>query len=329
VIGDYVYLFGGQTTGSVDTSAIYRASLANPTVWSKTSQSLPVAISDSQVVIVGDYVYLLGGFSSTAIYRAPVADPTSWTTTGYTVAAGATTVPAVIVGDYVYTFGTTIYRAPISSNAGYNKTLSRRTNTPASQWFTVGTSSTALAYTLGNVGIGTSSPSAFLSLNLSTTTNGSFNNLAFLISSSTATFSTTTLFSIPNTTAGTSTFATGLSANYLNITGAAATSTFARGIDLAGGCFSIGGVCVGGSSGSTFGFPFTTGTFGATAANATSTLIGFTTGLYATASSTIGDGTQKGGLTVAGGATTTGNLLVQGNATSMAPESTTKASGKA
>jgi hypothetical protein len=47
-------------------------------------------------------------------------------------------------------------------------------------------------------------------------------------------------------------------------------------------------------------------------------LIGFTTGLYATASSTIGDGTQKGGLTVAGGATTTGNLLVQGNATTSA-----------
>jgi len=38
--------------------------------------------------------------------------------------------------------------------------------------------------------------------------------------------------------------------------------------------------------------------------------------LLATASSTIGDGTQAGGLTISGGATTTGNLVVQGSATS-------------
>lgn len=56
-----------------------------------------------------------------------------------------------------------------------------------------------------------------------------------------------------------------------------------------------------------FGFPFTPTTFGSTAANATSTLMGFAAGIYATASSTIGDGTQAGGLYVSGGATTTGN----------------------
>lgn len=48
----------------------------------------------------------------------------------------------------------------------------------------------------------------------------------------------------------TSTFGAGIEATYLNITGTAATSTFARGIDLAGGCFAINGVCVGGGSGS-------------------------------------------------------------------------------
>src|SRR3989344_5115528 len=56
-------------------------------------------------------------------------------------------------------------------------------------------------------------------------------------------------------------------------------------------------------------FPFTTGTFGATLSNSTSTLIGFTQGIYALASSTIGNGTQTGGLTISGGATTTGNAL--------------------
>src|SRR5262249_34053351 len=41
--------------------------------------------------------------------------------------------------------------------------------------------------------------------------------------------------------------------------------------------------------------------------NATSTLLNFNGGLTAFASSTIGNGTQTGGLTINGGATTTGN----------------------
>ena len=59
-------------------------------------------------------------------------------------------------------------------------------------------------------------------------------------------------------------------------------------------------------------FPFTPSTFGATNSNSTSTLIGFTAGIYSLASSTIGDGTQTGGLTVSGGATTTGNAYFGG-----------------
>ncbi|MBL8158400.1 hypothetical protein JNK62_02625 [bacterium] len=47
--------------------------------------------------------------------------------------------------------------------------------------------------------------------------------------------------------------------------------------------------------------------------NATSTLLGFNGGLTAYASSTIGDGTQTGGLTISGGATTTGSLYVASN----------------
>ena len=51
---------------------------------------------------------------------------------------------------------------------------------------------------------------------------------------------------IRGATNATSTFAGGIQGTYLNMTGTAATSTFARGIDLAGGCFSINGTCVGG-----------------------------------------------------------------------------------
>lgn len=59
-------------------------------------------------------------------------------------------------------------------------------------------------------------------------------------------------------------------------------------------------------------FPFTPTTAFGSAANATSTLIGFLNGIYATASSTIGNGTQQGGLTINGGATTTGNAYFAG-----------------
>jgi hypothetical protein len=58
---------------------------------------------------------------------------------------------------------------------------------------------------------------------------------------------------------------------------------------------------------------FTPTTYGSSASNATSTLIGFNAGLYSLASSTIGDGEQNGGLTISGGATTTGNAYFAGN----------------
>jgi uncharacterized LabA/DUF88 family protein len=60
-------------------------------------------------------------------------------------------------------------------------------------------------------------------------------------------------------------------------------------------------------------FSWTPTTFGSTIANATSTLIGFNAGLYSLASSTIGNGTGAGGLTISGGATTTGNAYFAGN----------------
>ena len=77
----------------------------------------------------------------------------------------------------------------------------------------------------GNVGIGTSTPYAKLSV------------VGDVVAAS---FSATT--------SATSTFAGGIDANVLNVTATNASSTFANGIDLSGGCFSVGGVCLGGSS---------------------------------------------------------------------------------
>ncbi len=78
----------------------------------------------------------------------------------------------------------------------------------------------------GNVGIGTSTPYAKLSVVGETVS---------------------TYFTATSTTA-TSTFAGGVSAGALEVTGAA-TSTFAGGINLTTGCFAISGNCVGGSGG--------------------------------------------------------------------------------
>jgi len=91
-----------------------------------------------------------------------------------------------------------------------------------------------------------------------------------------------------------------------------ATSTATNGWNLTGGCFAVGGTCITGGTTYAFTYPLvnTANTislaFGTTTANTWSQLQTFTSGLIAQASSTIGDGTGAGGLTISGNATTTG-----------------------
>ena len=51
---------------------------------------------------------------------------------------------------------------------------------------------------------------------------------------------TTTIFGT-----ATSTFGAGIAGTYLNLTGVSATSTFAQGVNLSGGCFAVSGTCIG------------------------------------------------------------------------------------
>ena len=156
------------------------------------------------------------------------------------------------------------------------------------------TSSIFLA-TSGNVGIGTTSPLAQLTVATPAGATGSTRNL-FLIASSTAT-ATTTLFSIDNV--GTTT---------LGLFGACNTSS-ALTTDASGN-ITCGAITAAGDG---VGEWFVADTFGGSASVSTSTLVGFDMGLYALASSTIGSGAQAGGLTISGGATTTGNAYFAGN----------------
>jgi hypothetical protein len=142
----------------------------------------------------------------------------------------------------------------------------------------------------GNVGIGTTTPWAQLSIN----PNG-ITGPAFAIGSSTR-----TLFSVSN--AGVASTTQLFGAGLASCNGGSNALTWNNGLF---GCNTI-------SAGAGT-FPFTPTTAFGTAANSTSTLIGFTSGIYATASSTIGGGTQAGGLTIWGGATTTGNVYIAGS----------------
>ncbi|MES2202705.1 MAG: hypothetical protein V4474_00005 [Patescibacteria group bacterium] len=135
--------------------------------------------------------------------------------------------------------------------------------------------------TTGSLGVGTSSPFAKFSIH---SNNGDTATTLFAIGSSTAS-ATTTLFAITNT----GTIDTALTTGCVQS-------------DSSGILSSTGVAC--GSGGGSYPFALT--------GNATSTLTQFNGGLTAFASSTIGNGTQTGGLTISGGATTTATSTLAG-----------------
>jgi hypothetical protein len=139
----------------------------------------------------------------------------------------------------------------------------------------------------GAVAIGTTSPSAYLTVQAPS----SLATPIFVIATSSA---FRNLLSVASDGNGTTTLA-GLNIN------ASATTTSNVGIKLTGGCFAMAnGACLQSAS---FSYLFPN--------SATTTVLAFNGGLTAYASTTIGNGTATGGLTVSGTATTT-NLIFTG-----------------
>ena len=114
-INGTIYIFGGYNAGTyVNTiCSIPATSLPGLTTaanWD-CSTSLPAggAIYGAEPVVIGDYIYKVGGYNGTSVInsfeRAPVSSPRTWTNfPGDLPAAFEWTMPAV-VGNYAYFFG--------------------------------------------------------------------------------------------------------------------------------------------------------------------------------------------------------------------------------
>jgi hypothetical protein len=83
IIGSNLYMLGGRISGSV-TDKILSASTSDPTTWSDTTKTLPIAVDLGAISIVRDKIYIIGGGITAAyssqIFASNIMDPTTWQT---------------------------------------------------------------------------------------------------------------------------------------------------------------------------------------------------------------------------------------------------------
>lgn len=132
-IGAYVYIFGGEITGG-NTNKIMRATTADPTTWVDTGSVLPIGVRLSQIAIVGNNVYLLGGYTTTYannIWTATLADPLTWSDTG-------ATLPQQIYGCALMETDTMLLLYGGTSSTGAQKTLMVAQKSAPTVWKNLG-----------------------------------------------------------------------------------------------------------------------------------------------------------------------------------------------
>ena len=122
----YMYLLGGSPSYQVYSGEIYRAPVSNPLTWVDTGVSLPVTLTTSQAMVIGNFIYLFGGRTGnasyvTTIYRAPTSNPLSWTAVG-NLPVGFAFSSLKQVGSTLYLMGgyngsslTSVYKADVST----------------------------------------------------------------------------------------------------------------------------------------------------------------------------------------------------------------------
>jgi hypothetical protein len=119
IANGYVYMIGGNTTGTTDTSAVqYAKLLSNGNVgnWSTTT-ALPAVRDDVATAYVNGYIYAIGGSDNdsttsghvlTTVYYAKVnADGTlsAWNTAANSIPAARTVAMSIAYNGYLYTVG--------------------------------------------------------------------------------------------------------------------------------------------------------------------------------------------------------------------------------
>ncbi len=184
------------------------------------------AISNSALGLT--YTSGTGVFSLTSGFTIPLTASTTEWATAYLSRISSATYPLQISSNTLsLAFGTTTANSwsLLQSFAGNASTTGFSTG-----YAYFGTTATSSFSNTGALSLGGVSINSLLSTNA----NG------IVVATSTPTFGN---FYATSTTA-TSTIAWGLSANLLNITSTIASSTFANGINLAGGCYAIGGSCL-------------------------------------------------------------------------------------
>lgn len=152
VVGSKIYLFGGYngvaSNQSNYSNSIYSANVSDPTTWTNTGKTLPTALSNSALAIVGSKIYLYGGSGtgySSAILSANVSDPTTWTSAG-TLPTSLDSTTVAVIKDRVYLFGGSVssapsnlvYSAPISNPVSFTQTGSLPTSSVGNRTIIVG-----------------------------------------------------------------------------------------------------------------------------------------------------------------------------------------------
>ena len=105
-----------------DDSVVADFNLPDPLNWKTTYKVLPERITDSQLAVIGDYVYLFGGNFTSKIYKANLNNPVDWEYTGYNLPTPLYGSQLAIIQNHVYLFGgnngvatDTIYSALLSN----------------------------------------------------------------------------------------------------------------------------------------------------------------------------------------------------------------------
>ena len=125
-----IFVIGGTGTGNTVLDSIDTATLASPTTFTTSVNTLPAARVYGMLAVVGTDLYLYGGTadgttSENTIYTSTTADPTTWTDTLDTLPIPIHSAAVYVDSSYVWLFGgndstgagqlNTIYRAPIAT----------------------------------------------------------------------------------------------------------------------------------------------------------------------------------------------------------------------